>query len=155
MRKIVFEIVQVVIAYVIATVYGYYNTSEPGNKYSWLISAIMVVTIYPIIKLASRKKQRRDSYMSWNEFIERYFINHEEFRFRYKNYTIHLFNSRGGTKYAYCICEHIEDEGVFGKIKNKSKHLKSDEFDSPQELLEKFSIDNYSFNEIWNELERK
>ena len=54
-KKIVFEIIQVVIAYVIATIYGYYNTPEPDNKYSWLISAIMVIIIYPIIKLARNK----------------------------------------------------------------------------------------------------
>ena len=34
MKKTVFEIIQVVIAYVIATIYGYYNTPEPDNKYS-------------------------------------------------------------------------------------------------------------------------
>ena len=55
MKKIVFEIIQVVVAYVIATIYGYYNTPEPDNKYSWLISAIMIMIIYPIIKLASKK----------------------------------------------------------------------------------------------------
>ena len=45
MKKIVFEIIQVVIAYVIATIYGYYNVPEPDNKYSWLISAIMLIII--------------------------------------------------------------------------------------------------------------
>ena len=57
MKKIVFEIIQVVIAYVIATIYGYYNLPEPDNKYSWLISAIMLIIIYPIFKLASRKSK--------------------------------------------------------------------------------------------------
>lgn len=55
MKKIVFEIIQVIIAYVIITIYGYYNSPEPDNKYSWLISAIMVITIYLIIKLVSKK----------------------------------------------------------------------------------------------------
>lgn len=58
MKKIVFEIIQVVIAYVIITIYGYYNTPEPDNKYSWLISAIMIIIIYSIIKLASKKKKK-------------------------------------------------------------------------------------------------
>lgn len=57
MKKIVFEIIQVVIAYVIITIYGYYNTPEPDNKYSWLISAIIILIIYSIIKLASRKSK--------------------------------------------------------------------------------------------------
>ncbi|MCI6155244.1 MAG: hypothetical protein MR674_00905 [Erysipelotrichaceae bacterium] len=57
MKKIVFEIIQVIIAYVIATIYGYYNTPEPDNKYSWLISAIMIIIIYPIIKLAEKKRK--------------------------------------------------------------------------------------------------
>jgi len=60
MKKIVFEIIQVVIAYVIATIYGYYNAPEPDNKYSWLISAIMLIIIYPIIKLASKKKKKQE-----------------------------------------------------------------------------------------------
>ena len=60
MKKIVFEIIQVVIAYVIATIYGYYNTPKPDNKYSWLISAIMIMIIYPIIKLASKKNKKNN-----------------------------------------------------------------------------------------------
>ena len=59
MKKIVFEIIQVVIAYVIITIYGYYNTPEPDNKYSWLISAIMLIIIYPIIKLAIKKRKNK------------------------------------------------------------------------------------------------
>lgn len=57
MKKIVFEIIQVVIAYVIISIYGYYNTPEPDNKYSWLISAIITLIVYLIIKLASRKSK--------------------------------------------------------------------------------------------------
>lgn len=60
MKKIVFEIIQVVIAYVIVTIYGYYNTPEPNNKYSWLISAIMIIIIYPIIKLAIKKRKKKN-----------------------------------------------------------------------------------------------
>ena len=58
MKKIIFEIIQVFIAYVIATIYGYYNSPEPHNKYSWLISAIIAIIIYPIIKLASKKRKK-------------------------------------------------------------------------------------------------
>ena len=101
------------------------------------------------------KWQRKDFNMNWNEFIERYVINHEEFRFKYKNYIIDLLYSSDGTKYAYYISEFIEHETIFSKIKNRNKYLKFDEFDSPQELLEKFSINNISFKEIWNELEWK
>lgn len=61
MKKIVFEIIQVVIAYVIITIYGYYNTPEPDNKYSWLISAIMTIIIYSIIKLASKKRKKKNN----------------------------------------------------------------------------------------------
>lgn len=93
--------------------------------------------------------------MNWNEFIERYLINHEEFRFKYKNYIIDLLYSSDGTKYAYYISEYIRNETIFSKIKNRNKYLKFDEFDSSQELLEKFSINNNSFQEIWNELEWK
>ena len=59
-KKIVFEIIQVVIAYIIVAIYGYYNTPEPDNKYSWLITAIMLIIIYPIIKLASKKRKNKN-----------------------------------------------------------------------------------------------
>lgn len=58
MKKNVLEIIQVVIAYVISTIYGYYNTPEPDNKYSWLISAIMIIIVYSIIKLANKKRDK-------------------------------------------------------------------------------------------------
>lgn len=55
MKINIFEIMQVIFAYIIITIYGYYNTPEPDNKYSWLISAIIVIIIYSIIKLTNRK----------------------------------------------------------------------------------------------------
>ncbi len=61
MKKIVFEIIQVIIAYVIITIYGYYNAPEPDNKYSWIISAIIIIIIYSIIKLASRKRKNKNN----------------------------------------------------------------------------------------------
>ncbi len=91
--------------------------------------------------------------MDWDEFVERYLINHEEFSFKYKNYIIDLLYSRDGTKFAYYISEYIENESIFSIIKNRNKYLKYDEFDSPEELLEKFSLDQKKFKEIWNELE--
>lgn len=70
MKKIVFEIIQVVIAYIIITVYGYYNTPEPDNKYSWLISAVIIIIVYSIIKLVINKMRMgrtRDGSMSDDE----------------------------------------------------------------------------------------
>lgn len=58
MKKNIFEIVQVILAYAIITIYGYYNTPEPDNKYSWLISAIIIIIIYSIIKLTSKKRKK-------------------------------------------------------------------------------------------------
>lgn len=91
--------------------------------------------------------------MDWDEFIERYLINHEEFQFQYKNYIIYFDYSGDGTKFAYYIKEYIENESIFSKIKNRNKCLKYDEFNSPEELLEKFSFDGKSFKEIWNEFD--
>ena len=73
MIKIVFEIIQVVIAYVIVAIYGYYNTPEPDNKYSWLISAIIITIIYLIIKLVRKKKKINNidslesNYLNWSK----------------------------------------------------------------------------------------
>ncbi len=58
MKKIVFEIIQLAILYVFITIYGYYNTPEPDNKYSWLISAIMIIIFYSIIKLIDKKNKK-------------------------------------------------------------------------------------------------
>ena len=66
-----------------------------------------------------------------------------------------MLYSSDGKRYAYYISEYIENETIFSIIKNRNKYLKFDEFDSPQELLEKFSINNKSFKEIWKELEWK
>lgn len=55
MKKIILEMIQVVIAYLICTIYGYYNISKPDNKYSWLISLVIVIIIYPIIKITHKK----------------------------------------------------------------------------------------------------
>lgn len=50
MRKILGEIAGLIIAYVICSVYGYFNSDLKG--WSWLISAIIVLIIYGIIKLS-------------------------------------------------------------------------------------------------------
>lgn len=54
-KKIISEVIQLIIIYVIFTIYGYYNLYEPENKYSWLITAITLMILYPILKLASKK----------------------------------------------------------------------------------------------------
>lgn len=93
--------------------------------------------------------------MEWNEFIERYLINHEEFKFKYKKYIIDLLYSSDGKKIAYYISDYIEKDSIFDYIKNRNKYLYYYEFDSPQELINNFIIDGKSFKEIWNELEWK
>lgn len=57
MKKIILEIVKIVIVYVICTIYGYYNTPEPDNRYSWLISLVITIIIYPIIIFAQKKEK--------------------------------------------------------------------------------------------------
>ena len=58
MKKIVFEIIQLVLLWVFGTVYGYYNHPEPNYKYSWLVSAILLIIIYPIVKLIYKKSKK-------------------------------------------------------------------------------------------------
>lgn len=59
MKKIIFEIISMFIAYILVAIYGYYNTSEPDNKYSWLISAIFVIIIYAILKIVEKIGKRK------------------------------------------------------------------------------------------------
>ena len=51
------------------------------------------------------------------------------------------------------IWECLKKGDKMTAIELRNKYLKFEEFDSPQELLEKFRIDGHSLKEIWNELE--
>lgn len=57
MKEILFTFIQFMIAYAIVTVYGYYNTPEPYNKYSWLVSAIIVIIVGSIITIVKRRNK--------------------------------------------------------------------------------------------------
>ena len=59
MKKYVLEVIQIIIAYIGISVYGYYNISSPDNHYSWLIAAIIVISMYVILKLANRKRKNQ------------------------------------------------------------------------------------------------
>ncbi len=59
MKKIIFEIISMIIAYLIVAIYGYYNTSEPVNRYSWLISAVVIIIIYAILKIIEKIEKRK------------------------------------------------------------------------------------------------
>lgn len=59
-KKIIFEIIKILIAYIIIAVYGYYNTPEPDNRYSWLTSAIIVITLYFILIFIEKRKKRKN-----------------------------------------------------------------------------------------------
>ncbi len=59
MKKIVFEIIQIIIIYICSTIYGYYNDPSPPNKYSWLESALMIIIIYPIAKLCYKEEKSK------------------------------------------------------------------------------------------------
>ncbi len=53
------EIIQIIIIYIISTIYGYYNDPSPPNKYSWLESALMIIIIYPIVKLCYKEEKEK------------------------------------------------------------------------------------------------
>ena len=55
MKKIVVEIITMIIAYVILSVYGYFNSEAKG--WSWLISAIIVLIIFAVIKISEYRKK--------------------------------------------------------------------------------------------------
>ena len=77
--------------------------------------------------------------MSYEEFLEAYLINHEEFLFFYKNLEINLCYGSNGT-FSYNICKN-------------EKLIFEAEFNTPYELLENIQIDGYKFPELWDGLE--
>ena len=56
--KIIFEIIQVAILYVMLTVYGYYNEPKPIKWYSWLVYALIVIIVYPIVRFACTRNKK-------------------------------------------------------------------------------------------------
>jgi len=77
--------------------------------------------------------------MTYEEFLERYLINKEEFQFYYKNKIVNICYGEKGT-FTYNI---VENNLVIFK----------EEYNTPKELLESMEIDNVKFPELWNILE--
>lgn len=77
--------------------------------------------------------------MNYEEFLERYLVNKEEFQFNYKNKIVNICYGSKGT-FSYNVVE--------GNIVILSK-----EFNTPKELLDNMEIDNKRFPELWYVLE--
>lgn len=75
--------------------------------------------------------------LSYKDFLKRYLVNHEEFRFHYKEYIINLCWGKKG-KYEYNI------------IHNK-RVIVSKDYKSPSELLKNFSFENKSMMMIYKD----
>lgn len=90
--------------------------------------------------------------MSWDEFIKRFVTYQEEFKFKYKEYTITLTYSRDGEK---CVC-YIEEynSNRFQRFFNiRTKEIAFMEFNSPTELLEQFRFEDRLFYDLWDDFE--
>lgn len=77
--------------------------------------------------------------ITYDEFLERYLTNKEEFQFYYKNKIVNICYGSNGT-FSYNI---VENNVV---IVNK-------EFNTSKDLLDNMEIDNIKFPELWNVLE--
>lgn len=77
--------------------------------------------------------------MTYEEFLERYLVNKEEFQFYYKNKIVNICYGSKGT-FSYNVVE--------GNIVILNK-----EFNTPKELLDNMEIDNKRFPELWYVLE--
>ncbi len=77
--------------------------------------------------------------MTYNEFLERYLVNHDEFLFYYKNKTINLCYGEAG-KFTYNIVEN-------------NVLIEEKEYNSPNELLKDMEIDHIKFPDLWYILE--
>lgn len=76
---------------------------------------------------------------SWDEFAERFLVNHEEFVFIYSGKKIYISNvSNKSTSISY----GNNDDGFVWK-----------DFNSPKEFLEAPIFDGKSFKEIWAKLD--
>ena len=77
--------------------------------------------------------------MNWNEFYQRYTINHEEFKFIFNEMIINLCWGTNGT-YSY-------------NVYLNNKCIDRNEYASPSELLDKARFNGLKLKEIYNELD--
>ena len=55
MKKILKELAIIITGYIIFFVYDYYNSND--KEWSWLVAAIIVLIVYPILKIIEHKKK--------------------------------------------------------------------------------------------------
>lgn len=80
--------------------------------------------------------------MSWEEFIDRYINNFEEFVFKYNDYRIELLYGSQGNGFVYYL---VQDKRV----------VDTKLYDSPNDLLEDFTVSGLKLKDIWEEIEWK
>ncbi|ERJ11758.1 hypothetical protein [Haloplasma contractile] len=80
--------------------------------------------------------------MEWQEFLDRYVNNHEEFVFKYKDIKIELLYAPKGDGFSVYL------------VKNK-KVIDEKIYSLPQKLLSDFKINGKLIIDIWDDLEWK
>lgn len=82
-------------------------------------------------------REKIANFFSWDEFYNRYVINHEEFSFWYNNKIIDLIN--------------LPNQSIlqFGTKENMNTYC----YSTPKELLDNALFNGKTFKEIWKELE--
>ena len=79
----------------------------------------------------------------WEEFLERYIINHEEFMFKW-----------GGREYWLAFSDDENGKLIAElNIGYNGKGYDWRSFSSPEELLEKARINGFSIKELWDKFE--
>ena len=60
MKKIIFEVVQLIIIYIVCTILMYSETWEKLlTWYNWLFSAVSLIIIYSILKIIEKKNKKK------------------------------------------------------------------------------------------------
>lgn len=79
----------------------------------------------------------------WEEFLERYLMNHEEFMFKY-----------GGKEYHLAFYDN-EKGNIIAELNIGTQENGYDcyEYKSPKELLQKARINGFTIKELWDEFE--
>lgn len=88
-------------------------------------------------EIVHKKREKISKIFSWEEFYNRYAVNHEEFSFWYNNKIIDLIN--------------LPNKSIL-QFGTKEK-MNTFYFATPKELLNHASFDGRTLKEIWTELE--
>ena len=91
--------------------------------------------------------------MIWEEFVERFLVSFEEFKFKYKEKIISLVMGDELPKFLAIVSLDISDKSLFYRFKHRKDYISFERYENPYDLLNNFKIDGKTLKELWDVIE--